>query len=109
MEGLELFCFKLISAAGTARSCYIEAINEAKNGDFEKAEELIDEGKKNFIDAHDVHNQLLQQGTSGEDLGNNLLLMHSEDQLMSAEMFQILAKEFISVYKRMLELEKKGN
>lgn len=30
MEGLELIAFEIISSVGTARSCYIEAISEAK-------------------------------------------------------------------------------
>ena len=32
-----------------------------------------------------------------------MLLMHAEDQLMSAESFRILAEEFIELYKRMDE------
>ncbi|MBQ1914169.1 MAG: PTS lactose/cellobiose transporter subunit IIA, partial [Selenomonadaceae bacterium] len=37
-----------------------------------------------------------------------LLIIHAEDQLMSAEAFKILAQEFIDVYKRVETLEKKG-
>ncbi|MFA6940555.1 MAG: PTS lactose/cellobiose transporter subunit IIA [Clostridiaceae bacterium] len=109
MEGLELLCFQLISAAGTARSCNIEAIQEAKKGNFEKAEELMKEGKSQFLNAHDVHNKLLQQKTSEGNMSGSILVMHAEDQLMSAEMFQILAKEFIYTYQRMLDLEHKVN
>lgn len=49
MEGLELIAFEIISSVGTARSCYIEAINEAKKGNYEKAEELIAEGEKYLL------------------------------------------------------------
>ena len=35
MEGLELIAFEIISSVGTARSCYIEAISEAKKGNYE--------------------------------------------------------------------------
>lgn len=107
MEELELFCFKLISAAGTARSCNIEAIKEAKNGNFKKAEELIKEGKNQYLRAHDVHNELLQRKAAKEDTNSLILIMHSEDQLMSAEMFQILAEEFINTYRRLFSLEHK--
>jgi len=109
MEGLELICFQLISAAGTARSCSIEAIREAKKGNFEKAEELIKEGKGQFLKAHDVHSKLLQQNTNEGNTNSLILVMHAEDQLMSAEMFEILAKEFIDNYKRILFLEQKIN
>ena len=38
MEGLELICFEIISSVGMARSLYIEAIQEAKAGNFEQAQ-----------------------------------------------------------------------
>ena len=40
-EEQELQIFQLISAAGTAKSMYIEAIQVAKKGEFDKADELI--------------------------------------------------------------------
>lgn len=100
MEGLELIAFEIISSVGTARSCYIEAINEAKKGNYEKAEELIAEGEKVFIEGHDKHNELLQKEASGEGNVVNLLILHEEDQLMSAEGFKIIAQEFIDVYRK---------
>ena len=100
MEGLELIAFEIISSVGTARSCYIEAISEAKKGNYEKAEELIAEGEEVFIEGHDKHNELLQKEASGEGNVVNLLILHAEDQLMSAEGFKIIAQEFIDVYRR---------
>ena len=35
MEGLELVSFQIIAAAGSARSSYVEALQAAKNGNFE--------------------------------------------------------------------------
>lgn len=98
MEGLELIAFEIISSVGTARSCYIEAISEAKKGNYEKA--VIAEGEKVFIEGHDKHNELLQKEASGEGNVVNLLILHAEDQLMSAEGFKIIAQEFIDVYRR---------
>ena len=100
MEGLELIAFEIISSVGTARSCYIEAISEAKKGNYEKAEELIAEGEKVFIEGHDKHNELLQKEASGEGNVVNLLILQAENQLMSAEGFKIIAQEFIDVYRK---------
>ena len=36
-EELEVQVFQIISAVGTARSCYIEAIHAAKDKDYERA------------------------------------------------------------------------
>lgn len=99
MEGLELTCFQIISSVGMARSLFIEAIQEAKAGNFDVAEQKINEGNENFTTGHHAHAQLIQQEASGEVTQMTLLLTHAEDQLMSAEAFKILAQEFIDLYK----------
>ena len=107
MEGLELVAFNIISSVGTARSSYIEAIQKAKEGDFEAAEALIKEGDEVFVEGHNAHAGLLQQeaeGGPGSTL--SLLILHAEDQLMSAEAFKTIAQEFIEVYKKFKELGK---
>ncbi|MBE6101091.1 MAG: PTS lactose/cellobiose transporter subunit IIA [Selenomonas ruminantium] len=107
MEGLELIAFNIISSVGTARSSYIEAIQKAKEGDFEAAEALIKEGDEVFVEGHNAHAGLLQQeaeGGPGSTL--SLLILHAEDQLMSAEGFKTIAQEFIEVYKKFKELGK---
>lgn len=100
MDGLELTCFQIISNVGGARSCFIDAIQHAKNGDYDKAQESIAEGEKYFTEGHHAHAQLIQSEANGELEGITLLLLHAEDQLMSAEGFKILAGEFIDVYKK---------
>jgi len=107
MEGLELIAFQIISAVGTARSSYIEAIQEAKKGNYEAAEQMIKEGDEAFVEGHDAHAGLLQKEASGEGGQIGLLILHAEDQLMSAEAFKTIALEFIDVYKR-FDAEKKG-
>jgi PTS system cellobiose-specific IIA component len=101
MERMDLLSFQIISTVGTARSMYIEAIQAAKNGNFEGAEELIKEGAVLFTQGHHAHSGLIQQEASGEKTEFSLLLMHAEDMLMSAETFRILAEEFVDLYKRL--------
>lgn len=101
MEGIELISFQIISAVGTARSMYIEAIQLAKAGDFEGAEKLMEEGQQVFVQGHHAHAELIQKEANGEKTEFALLLMHAEDQLMSAEAFGILAQEFIDIYKKL--------
>lgn len=107
MDELELVCFQIITAAGTARSNYIEAIQEVKKGNFDKSEELMKEGAKEFVQGHNVHSTLIEKEASGEKMNGSILVMHAEDQLMSAELFQIMAKEFIDTYRKLLDLEQK--
>ena len=107
MEGLELQCFQIISAVGSARSYYIEAIGEAKKGKFTEAREAIKKGEVMFNQGHLAHAALIQQEAQGNHVQVNLLLVHAEDQLMSAEAFQIIASEMVDNYKRITALEEK--
>ena len=102
MEPTELMSFQIISAVGTARSYYIEAIQVAKTGDFKGASKLLEEGDEFFLEGHQAHFELVQQEASGDSVVMNLLLTHAEDQLMSAEAFKIIANEFIDLYKIVL-------
>lgn len=100
MEELELVSCEIIANVGSARSCYIEAIQRAKDNKFEEAEELLSEGDKTFLSGHNAHATLVQKEAGGNAVQVSLLLAHAEDQLMSAEGFKILAKEFIDLYKK---------
>ena len=100
-EEMELACFQIITFVGTARSCYINAIQLAKEGKFDEAEALIKQGEEAFAQGHHGHADLLTKEASGELSGAGLLLIHAEDQLMSAEGFHTIAEEFIAVYKKL--------
>lgn len=100
MEGMELICFQLITAAGSAKSNYIGAIQKAKEGLYDEAETLIAEGDNMMKEGHLPHADLIQKEAAGEDLHMGLILTHAEDQMMSAEVFKIMAEEMIELYKK---------
>lgn len=103
MEGMELTCFQIISFTGTARSIYIEAIEEAKKGNIEKAKQMIKEGEDAFNQGHEIHTKMIQEEANGKSIEVPILLVHAEDQLMSAESFKILANQFIDLYEKLLK------
>lgn len=105
MQELELIYFQIISSVGTARSIFIEAIQQAKAGDYDEAKASMEEGIKYFIEGHKTHTKLLQKEARNEKVEFSLLLVHAEDQLMSADAFKILATEFIDVYRRFDKVE----
>jgi cellobiose PTS system EIIA component len=88
---------------GTARTHFINAIHCAKEGKYDEAAELIKQGDEAFSLGHNAHADLLTMDANGEISNGYMLLMHAEDQLMSAESFRILADEFIALYKRIDE------
>lgn len=101
MEGLELICFEMIASNGSARSYFIEAIGAARKTNFEEAQNLMKEGERMLALGHHEHAKLLAQEASGDKVQVDLLLLHAEDQMMSAETFRIMAKEMIEIYKRL--------
>ena len=77
MDGIEMICFEIISNVGMARGSYVEAIDLATEGKFDEARAKIE--------------------AAGEKTEIILVLVHAEDQLMSAENFKILAEKFIAL------------
>ena len=58
------------------------------------------EGEEQFIEGHRVHGQLIQQEAQNGNTEVNLLLIHAEDQMMSAEVLKIIAAELIDIHKK---------
>lgn len=96
--------FEIIANVGTARGLYIEAIQEAKAGQFDRAQELMAQGKEIFTQGHHGHADLLEWQGQGLTWKSNIFLMHAEDQLMAADAFETIASEFIQVHQ---ELQKR--
>lgn len=92
--------FNIISNVGTAKSLVMEALYAAKERNFELSEKKLKESEQYFIESHKTHTSLIQKEANGEQLQFSLILMHSEDQLMSAETISVLVKEMIEIYKR---------
>lgn len=108
VDKIEEFCLKLITYAGNAKSSYIEAISYVKNKDYEKAEELFKEGKKSYIECHNIHQQMFAKNYNIDNFKQSLLLMHAEDQMMACETIFVLANEIACCYKKIEKLENKG-
>lgn len=90
----EMSC-RIIAAVGEAKGLYIEAIQYAKKKDIDKAKEKIEQGDSSYAQGHQIHKDLLTKFASGEKIDVDILLVHAECQMMSAEDFQVIAKEFI--------------
>ena len=64
-EELSTTCFEIITYVGTARSCFINAIQCAKQNDFTQAESLIKQGDEAFVQGHNAHADLLTKEANG--------------------------------------------
>lgn len=93
-------CFEIVAAVGAAKSSYINAVNLAKQGDFEGAEKSVAEGDDAYKEGHEHHMAILQKDAADQNTEFSLILMHAEDQMMAAETFRVMAEDFIDVYRR---------
>jgi len=91
--------FQIILYAGNGKSSSMEAIQEAKEGNFDKAAEKLDEAKTELNKAHKFQTELLQNEAQGKSQSVNVILVHSQDHLMNAVTVRDLATEFIDLYK----------
>ncbi|MBS7577033.1 MULTISPECIES: PTS lactose/cellobiose transporter subunit IIA [unclassified Enterococcus] len=93
----------LIVNAGNAKSDAMEAIQAAKAGNFELADEKLKAANQALVEAHHSQTELLQEEARGNSMEITLLTIHSQDHLMTSITFNDLAKEVIDIYKRIAE------
>lgn len=96
---IETIAMNIIASAGDARAFAFRALEEAKNGNYEEAEKLMEDSKRAALEAHKVQTELLTSEVSGEKVDINILLIHSQDHLMNSLLAQELIKELIILYK----------
>jgi PTS system cellobiose-specific IIA component len=97
----------LIAGAGDSRSSCMEAIAEAKEGDFEKARALLDEASATMVETHEVQTDLIRAEMAGNSEAVSLLMVHAQDHLTMAMLMRDIAEEFVNVYERLEALEGK--
>jgi cellobiose PTS system EIIA component len=95
----EQVSFQLILHSGNARSKIIQSLRVYREGNVEEAESLVAEAEQDLSIAHDIHFQMVQKESSGEKTEFGLLLMHSEDHLMSTLTMKELVKELLELFK----------
>ena len=97
MEDMELICLQIISNAGEARSESMAALAAARNSRFDEAGEHLAAAGEKMKEAHHVHTRLITMDASGDKIG--LIMIHSEDIMMGAEITLALAREMVEMYK----------
>ena len=91
--------FNVILHAGNARELFIEAIREARKGDFEEAKKLMKDGDSELNQAHKIQTDLLQGEARGNKVNFSVIFVHSQDHLTMALTTKELAQEMIDSFK----------
>lgn len=100
MKREEIFelSFQIIMNSGEARSMAMEAISLAKNGEIEKARNMITDARAEINKAHRHQTSLIQAEANGETNEVTVLLIHSQDHLMNGMTVLDMTEEFINLY-----------
>ncbi|MFV0479897.1 MAG: PTS lactose/cellobiose transporter subunit IIA [Anaerorhabdus sp.] len=99
-EEMQMAAFQMIATVGGAKSSYMEAIELSKEGKINEALEKIEEGRSMMAEAHHHHFKFVTKEANGEDLPFSLMLMHAEDQLLTTEVIELMATEFVKLYQK---------
>ena len=97
----------LIAGAGDSRSYCMEAIDNARDGDFDGARELIEKAVNAMVETHDIQTDLIREEVEGRGEAVSLLMVHAQDHLNLALIMRDVAEEFITLYERINRLEVK--
>lgn len=99
-KDLNQISFEIIAYAGDARSYAFKALQEAKNKNFELAQQYLQKSKDASVKAHQAQTDLLFDEMNGNTSEMSLLLVHSQDHLMTSMLAQELIEEMIELYKK---------
>ncbi len=97
---LDMLSFGIIANAGDSRSFAFQALEAAKEGRFDEAERLMKMSDEAADKAHKAQTDLLFAEMNGDHKDVNVLLVHSQDHLMTAMLANQLIKEMIDLYRR---------
>ena len=78
----------------------LAALKAAEEGDFAKADTLVEEAGTCIALAHKAQTSLLTKEAAGEDLSYSVTLMHGQDHLMTTLLLKDLMHHLIELYKR---------
>lgn len=92
--------FEIVAYAGDARSKLMDALKSAQAGDFDKAEDLIDQANEYILKAHKAQTDLLVKEASNDDLEFSITLVHGQDHLMTTILLKDLMQHLLEMYRR---------
>lgn len=100
---LEMIIMNIVVDSGSCRSYAMEAIYFAKDNEFDKAAEALKNAEKEILKAHHAQTDLIQKEAGGAKTDLSLILVHSQDHLMTAMLAKDMAKEFVDLYMRLAQ------
>lgn len=94
----------LILHGGDAKSFALEAIEAARNGNFNQADDLIVQSTDALNKAHKYQTEQIQKEIVGKRQDSvSLLMVHGQDHLMNAITIHDLAEQIVALCKQLIK------
>lgn len=104
MEQIEV-AMGLIAGAGDSRSYSMEALEAARNRNFDEAKACLEKASNAMVETHDIQTDLIREEMTGQGHSVSLLMVHAQDHLNLALIMRDIAEEFVNLYESLQRLE----
>lgn len=99
-EEVAMIGFEIVAYSGEARSKFLEALKNVKNGgSIEETQKLIEEGSTSLNLAHKSQTELLAKEAGGEDVQLGFIFVHGQDHLMTTILLKDILENLMDIYK----------
>lgn len=89
----------IIANAGASKGASFEALEQAREGRYDRAERLLEEADAALNEAQRSHRALLQLDAQGRVPQVDILLSHCQDHFMMATLARDLVTELVRMYR----------
>ncbi|GAB6100136.1 PTS lactose/cellobiose transporter subunit IIA [Halanaerocella petrolearia] len=100
---LSKVAFQITLHGGNAKDLAHDALTAAKKGNYDEAEELLEEAREEYKEGHEVQSGAMKKDDKEDKVYTNMLLAHAMDHLMSAKSEMVLIEELIELHQKVEE------
>jgi PTS system cellobiose-specific IIA component len=99
-EEVQGVAFQIILESGDARTIVHEAFGLMRESKFEEADAKLLEANEAIVRAHGSQTDLLQKFAGGASFEIDILMVHSQDHLMTTMTLREVAVEMLHLYRK---------
>lgn len=89
----------IIANAGEGQSYAMEAIEKARESQFDASQDLLKKSEASLLVAHEEHMKILVEEANADSIPINFLLVHASNHLSEAKATKEMAKLFVEILK----------
>ena len=103
-EEIQITAFNIILHSGNAKTKIHSAFELMRKGEFDKANQLLDEANDDILEAHESQTGLLQSYANGTKIEMEIIMVHAQDHLMTTMTLLEIAIEISHLYQQTYKL-----